>query len=166
MFWRLTWNTRSLLICGALLCTPALLLAERIEEKYDNGKTKVRYAVNEEKKKDGRFQSFYESGKPKIKAVYKEGLLNGTYFEYDEQGKPKIKASYKEGELHGPFTKYDGRKIIKQAVYIDGQIAFPKSQKQIVSMFAEIDRMKITINRPDDAKGDTSLEERKKAVRF
>jgi hypothetical protein len=58
-------------------------------------------------------EEYYENGNVKLKAQYKNGILQGDYLEYHPNGKIRIKGEYLRGEKYNYFDYYDslGNKI-------------------------------------------------------
>lgn len=65
---------RSILIM-LLLCLSASTFAEKIIEKYPNGRVKLSYSTNAEGKKHGAYTEYDENNQPVIDAFYDNGLL-------------------------------------------------------------------------------------------
>lgn len=140
----------------------ALAATEAVEEKYPDGKVKLKFDVDKDGRKDGPYLENYENGKPKIKAVYKAdtfdgpyasfhengkanisaaykmGKLNGAYAERNEQGKIMLTATYRDGKLHGTLRHYDkGQAILAQA-FKEGEPVFARSLEDIKATLAQL----------------------------
>jgi hypothetical protein len=114
----------SLLLVG-LLAVPAT--AEVVVEKHENGKTKLRYVVDAQGRKDGSYAEYFPNGKVKVRATYKVGKLDGPYTENDEDGQKSVSAVYRTGKLHGTLSQYvKGRTVLTQP-FEDGKLVHPKS---------------------------------------
>ena len=149
---------------ASVLVFGAAALAATVEEKYDDGKPKTKYNVDDQGRKDGLYQEFYPTGKTKVRATYKAALLDGKYSLFHDNGKTKSTANYKDGTLSGAYTEFDekGQKTLA-AVYQDGKFngnlvlyangspmlsqpfkdgaaVFPKSREKILEAFLEIFR--------------------------
>jgi uncharacterized protein YkwD len=133
-----------------------------IEKKYPDGKTRYKYEIDDKGDKQGSYEEFYPSGKPKIKATYKADKRNGPFKSFHDNGKPHVTAgykddeldgayteetpegqklltaTYKEGKLHGLLTRYDKGKPILTQLYKDGEPAYPRSLDDIKKKLAEI----------------------------
>lgn len=100
-----------------------ITLAANVEEKYDDGKPKSKYNVDDKGRKDGLYQEFYPTGKIKLRAAYKQDMLEGKYSLFDEKGRTKSTATYKAGKLSGTYTEYDAKgKKTRTATYKDGKL--------------------------------------------
>src|SRR5208283_4346587 len=113
---------RSCLVSLSLLCLlTALASAETKEEKFDDGKLKLKYTVDDSGQKEGPYLENHPNGKLKVKAVYKKNELEGTYTEYNEKGKVHITATYKAGKLTGTYTEFTEKGLKKlTAPYKEG----------------------------------------------
>lgn len=146
-------------------------------EKYPNGNAKEKYrhvAGN----KIGPYLAYFENGRPKIIANYKDGLLNGSYTEsYDnartkkqctyrdgkiegtlkinsEDGKPQISATYKNGILHGKYDLYpsDGKKNKPITLFWEnGRITKIGQSPAYPKSIADIRREMLAIGKPGDS---------------
>lgn len=83
--------------------------AADFEEKYDSGKVKARYAVDEKGRKTGAYEEYSEEGKLTVKAQYKADQLEGTYATYHDNGKVRLSATYRADKLAGTSTEFDER---------------------------------------------------------
>jgi hypothetical protein len=161
------------LVAGAAFGLAAALFAESVEEKFPDGKLKLKYSTDKEGRKDGIFLEYRESGKPKFKATYKADELNGPYTTYHENGFPFITASYKKGKYSGAYGEKDEKGCaLVNAFYKDGKLdgalsrfeagrlwitqtfkngepAFPRTREQIQKKVAEILAVSVKA-RPDD----------------
>jgi Cysteine-rich secretory protein family len=106
----------------ALSCTT--LLAADKEETFPNGKTKAKYAVDDEGRKHGDYLEYFEDGKVKVKARYNAGALDGPYASFHDNGKSYIAATYKNGKLQGDYKESaDDGKLVLKAGYRDDQLS-------------------------------------------
>ncbi len=113
-------NHRFLLPLLWLIATGFLSAAEVKVENWDNGKPKVKYEVNAEGRKHGKYMEYYETGKIKVSAKYKDGLLIGRYTTYYEDGKEHVRCEYKNGKRNGKYIERNPkRKVIITAYYKD-----------------------------------------------
>ena len=93
-----------------------------VEDLYPSGKKKLEYSVNEAGQKHGRYIEYYETGRQKVKAKYRNGLLEGAYTIYYETGSVHIKATYRKGKLHGRYAEETPRgKVAVSGKYKDGK---------------------------------------------
>lgn len=157
-------NYRSLLAGFCLLWMVAAIAAvETKEEKFDDGKTKLKFAVDDAGKKQGPLLEYFANGKTKLKAVYKDdeldgqlteytekgkvrltaqyktGKLHGLYSELGEKGEKKLSANYKDGVLDGSYVRYEGGQPGLSVTFKAGQLAFPRSEEQITKRLLAID---------------------------
>ena len=119
-----------------------MLFAEIKEENYPNGKTSKRYNVNSENKKTGDYSEFYESGQIKIKATYKNDLLEGFYNEFLDSGKKTMSVQFSLGQKNGYCRFFEKELIVKEEFWINGFLAFPKSISEITRTLASIPKLK------------------------
>jgi antitoxin component YwqK of YwqJK toxin-antitoxin module len=94
----------------ALLCLVTALISaetkETKEEKFEDGKVKLQYTVNEAGQKEGAFVEYHPNGKAKVKGTYKKGELEGLLTEYNDKGKVIVSATYRAaGPAHQTSTK-------------------------------------------------------------
>lgn len=134
-----------------------VLSAEK-EEKWQNGQVKKSYAVDDENKINGHYEEYYESGKLKIKANYKNNLLEGNYFEYFEDGKLKLESQYIKGQKNGYLKTYDKGVLIKSSLWQNNLLiyTFPKTPDQINRELNNISKLKTEFvgEWPKDFKGE------------
>lgn len=57
--------------------------------------------------KNGVYNSYYDNGKPLVKAFYTNDKLNGNYVSYYNNGVPKEEGVYKDGFKVGEWKTYD-----------------------------------------------------------
>lgn len=98
------------------------------EEKYPNGKVRIRtnYVEN---KKEGLETEFYESGTVRRTRNFVQGKEQGESLEYYESGNLKSKVFYLDGSLNDTATTfYENGKIRTVTLYKMGTVAgFPKT---------------------------------------
>ncbi len=150
-----TTRKRRLAWFGVCLLLPVFAHADDVEEKYDSGEVKFSYSVDDEGRKHGRYYEKYKSGKNKVRANYKDGMLNGSYYTFHENGRRHIKAKYDDGKLegdyyekdengkyvlkceyengllHGPYQKYEDGELVQTLLYRRGIVSHPRNKKQI-----------------------------------
>jgi hypothetical protein len=170
-----------------LLSAPAF--AEQVEEKFPDGKVKLRYTVDDQQRKNGLFEEFFENGKHKTKAIYKASELDGTsteyfengnphiiatykagklygsYTEYNETGSKKLTANYKDGKFNGAVTQYENGKVFLTQTFKDGELVTSRSPAQIKKKLAEIDPEHKTRPANETAERESALR-RLKAYRY
>jgi len=173
-----------LVICTLLCLFAALVSAETKEtreEKFDDGKVKLKYSVNEDGQKEGAFVEYHPNGKLKAKGTYKKGeleglltefndkgkalltatyragKLNGGYTELTDKGLKKLSAMYKDGELHGTRTEYEGGVPFFAVSFKNGELEHQRSREDMKKKLVEID--------PPDPKFTDEASERDAALR-
>jgi len=113
--------------------SPLAVFGETVEEKYENGRIKIRFETTRDKK-NGSYEEFFESGQPRVVASYKQGELDGEYVRYHENGKIATRANYRKGKKHGAYVERSeegqplltvsysaGKRKGKQTIYRDGK---------------------------------------------
>jgi hypothetical protein len=110
------------------------------EEYYPDGKSKLK-ANYKEDKLQGAYRSFHPSGKAAIKTTYRDGELYGSYVEHTEAGPIRLSVGYKAGQKHGAYQEYVDRQLVRDELWIEGQLALPKSQAQIARELARIEKL-------------------------
>jgi hypothetical protein len=168
MGWRLHWLFRLAAVAGiavSILSRP-VRAAEQVET-YPDGKQKGVYAVGEDGAKNGPFKEFFPDGKLKAQGAYRQGKLSGPYKGYHPNGRMKTKAAYRDGQLAGACTEYgeegpivrkaayrDGRlhgpqqefaegRLVKDEVWLDGQLLIPRSPAMLAAELAAIQKAPI-----------------------
>lgn len=79
--------------------------ADTVEKKSSEGKLRLRYTVDAEGNRHGLYEEFHPSGKLKVKAYYKDDLLDGSFKSYHDNGKPHVTATYRAGQLEGSYVE-------------------------------------------------------------
>jgi hypothetical protein len=134
---------------AALATAPKAARAGEIVESYDDGTVKCRYTVDAEERRHGAYLENYPSGKPKVRARYAKGALDGPHVEYHENGKPSRKATYEDGALEGKVAYFDDRgKTLREEVWQKGRLLFPRSKVEIARALAEIAAAKVVVPGP------------------
>ena len=72
------------LLAAAVRAAP-VAAAEEVVENFPDGGVRLRYDVDAEGRRHGRFQEYHPEGKLKVRAAYKAGLLDGSYTEFYEE---------------------------------------------------------------------------------
>jgi antitoxin component YwqK of YwqJK toxin-antitoxin module len=83
---------------------------------HSNGKFKEIYYLKNDQK-NGLYESFYESGNPKIKCYYVDGILHREHIEYyDKLDCIHKYLQYDNGKLHGVIKSYhpNGKPFVEQ----------------------------------------------------
>jgi hypothetical protein len=113
----------ALAAAGLSLGLSAALPAESVEEKFPDGRLRLKYTTDKDGKKDGVVTEYFPNGKVKLKATYKADELNGAWTSHHENGVVAISASYKKGKLHGAYVeKSDKGQVLLSAAYKDGRL--------------------------------------------
>jgi len=123
-------RTALCIMAAILLAAPRGLLAGEVVEKFDSGKTRLKYATNAEGQKNGDYVEYYESGRPKVKASYKADKLQGLYTEYFDSAAVRVRAAYVDGQRHGGYQELDeqGRLVVEQ-IFWKGEVLYPRSPR-------------------------------------
>ena len=96
---------------------------KHVETKFPNGKIKEVYTLNKNGEKEGKFQEYYEDGKIKEEAFFKNGKYSGIRTLFFQNGKPEIEENYTDGGLlNGAYKAY----------YDNGQVKVEKNYTQNV----------------------------------
>lgn len=90
---------------------------------HENGIVKYHWFFNNDGKRTGKQQYFYENGKPQIDGDWVEGKEKGIITEYYTNGNIKKTSNFTDGLLNGSVTEYyaDGQ-LKSKSVYIAGQV--------------------------------------------
>lgn len=113
----------SLLIISVFLFTACS--TRKVEEKNIQGVVIKKYSVlkKDVTKKQGKFEAFYDSGKPLEIAEYKDGALNGERTLFFENGKTMIVEHYDMDKMQGDYESYFENGNLKQkGTYADNKI--------------------------------------------
>jgi hypothetical protein len=133
---------------------PVLMLAitlhgAEIKETYPDGKLKVRYSVDDMKRKTGIYEEFHPGGKLKLRGQYALGKKSGMWVSHDEKtgkiveswmyrndlrdgpyiwnlpsGKAGLKATYRLGQLYGPILVEDEKGKLRR-------ISYPRTRDEV-----------------------------------
>lgn len=115
-----------------------------VTNSYDSGSVMEEFQVDESGVRNGTYKSYYESGKIREEAIYKDekytgkrtlyfengqpeieefyaepGVLDGVYKLYNESGKLLIEKNYTENVLSGWFKKYYESGQIQEEVMME-----------------------------------------------
>jgi hypothetical protein len=152
----LNWRPISLVLFCAL-ATGFSLHAAEVKETYPDGKVKVRYTVDEAKRRIGVYLEYHPSGKIKLRGQYALGKKMGLWISYDEKtgrtleswtwrndlldgpyvwnfpsGEPGIKATYRQGELNGPMIVADEKdRFLRRISYPHTREAVEKAARSL-----------------------------------
>jgi len=139
--------TYSVLFLIMFLFGGSYLEAETVEEKYDNGKLKAKYSINKDNEKHGSYTGYHEDGKKKkIKAKYKDGVLDDKYVEYDLKGKVVKETVYNMGKLHGLYQEFEAKKLIVEKEYFNNFMLYGASTDVLDKKLKEIEALKPQLN--------------------
>lgn len=92
---------------------------------YPGGKQKSEGAYDENGKRTGSWEFYFENGKLKETDIYENGKLNGIVHEYFENGKLRYKSAYADDklvgvrELYHPNGKLAGKENYKDGKYVN-----------------------------------------------
>jgi len=94
---------------------------ETKEERYPDGKLKIRYTYNAAGLLDGVVTRYYPNGKLQNEATYKNNLLEGIMKGYYESGTLKDEVNWKDDKPEG-ISKgyYENGKLRTEVNYKDG----------------------------------------------
>jgi len=101
--------------------------AEEKVETYPDGKKKRSYAVNAEGLKNGPYKEFHPNGKLSTQAVYRGDKLHGLLKHFDANGRLQSQENYRAGKLHGVRQEFAGGRMVKDEVWLDGELLVPRS---------------------------------------
>jgi hypothetical protein len=131
----------------SLLVSVSPTFAERVIEKFPNGKPKLAYVTDKEGKKHGTYAEYYENGKPKLRCSYLKGELHGAYVSYYENGRPHKSITYREGKISGQYMVRDENgQTLSDSVYADGAVIYPKSKNMLKAQLKMINSRKPSKN--------------------
>ena len=93
----------------AVLCTACQKLEERMEQ-YPNDKIKKLWTVKQDKEgnyiQHGKCTSWYENGRKKEEARWKDGKPHGKYIEWYANRQKKAEIEFRNGIRHGKFISW------------------------------------------------------------
>jgi hypothetical protein len=131
------------IILAIILCLVSSANAEKIHEKFPNGKTKLAYITDKDGKKHGPYAEYFENSKPKIRCNYRSGLLSGNYVSYFENGRPHKSITYKEGKKNGQYLIRDEKgKVVSDLFYAGDLLIYPKSKNLLKAQLKLINSRK------------------------
>ncbi len=85
--------------------------------------SQVPVVLDGDKPRQGPRIELHSNGTPKVRANYRNGLLNGPYLEYAANGRNSVKAQYTDGRLHGEFTQWTEKgEMVRAARYSNGKL--------------------------------------------
>ncbi len=132
----------ALAVCLLVVSTAGAKL-ESVIEKFDSGRIRLSYTVDEQKRKQGPYREYHANGRIKTSAVFKDDLLEGKYLKQDDRGRTELAAGYRAGKFHGWCKKYEGGKLVAEQAYFDGAVLYPKGLTLIRHHLAVISKTKI-----------------------
>jgi antitoxin component YwqK of YwqJK toxin-antitoxin module len=88
---------------------------------FKDGKTVNLEQTYVDNKLEGPVKINYESGKPRIASVFKNGLRHGPATEWEESGRKLVEANYVDGKLDGELTRYDADGKATKEFYKDNK---------------------------------------------
>ncbi len=115
--------------------------AAEVLEKFPNGNVRLRYHTGADGLKQGAYVEYHENGKVKVRAAYKADKLNGPYLGNWESGLPRVKANYQDGILHGAYEEADDKgRLLKEQIYRQGRVLYPRGLRIIRETLDAIER--------------------------
>lgn len=81
----------------------------------------------------------------KVLATYQNGLLNGKYTEYDPAGQIVKQSQYVQGKLNGPVAEYKDGKLIREQVFLDDEVLYPRGIQLLTAELAAIDKLPVMV---------------------
>jgi len=88
---------------------------------FKDGKTVNFEQTFVDNKLEGEVLVNFESGKPRIKSVFKNGLREGAATEWDDTGRKLVEANYVGGKLEGKLIRYKPDGATVEEVWRDGK---------------------------------------------
>lgn len=126
----------TLIACLFVGVSAGVVRAEKVVEKYDDGKTKVEYVTDADGTKNGPFREFYPTGRPARQGRYVGGKLHGPVTEFDENGRKSGEQVWAEGVLLVPRGRQEMaaamRAIATSRIEGPGTPAMRESVKQLM----------------------------------
>lgn len=95
---------------------------DQVVEKYLNGKVKLKYSVDGNGKKTGRYREYDENGRLLIQASYRDGMLHGPYTRILPGTNSFITASYNMGKLHGKYVMVEQGTPVSTQIWNNGNL--------------------------------------------
>ena len=138
------WRFFGFLLGVALIVTcPAgrSALAGEILEKYEDGRTRVRYGVDDEGKKNGFYLEFHPNGQLAVRTSYRADAIDGMYSAFHENGATKAHGLYRAGRRTGKWEEWaEDKRPTLTAAYVDGRLhgrleAFRKGRSVCVQVW-------------------------------
>lgn len=107
---------------------------------------RTNYAVD---RRNGRHETFYDTGKVKSIEVYRKGVLHGAFTELFEDGKRKRTGKYRQGLLDGDVKITRGTKVLSRQKWSRGTLLrlgklrpFPRAATELRRSLAEIQSLR------------------------
>lgn len=80
--------------------------AEEVVETFDDGRTRLRYAVDAEGRKHGPYLEHFPDGKTALRCGYRQDQLDGLWTAWHANGKMRAKGSYRLGARQGRWEEW------------------------------------------------------------
>ena len=80
---------------------------KEIKTYFDNGKISQHYFINENNKKEGKYNVWWNNGQQLKICYYKNGILEGKYNVWYNNGQQLKIRYYKNGLLEGEYTDWN-----------------------------------------------------------
>lgn len=116
-------------VAFAAAFSPAAL--KPIVEKFDDGKVRLNYTVDEQGRKQGSYKEYREDGKLKVSTSFRDDVMDGQYTRYDEKGTAVEVIGYRLGKFHGWQKRVEGGQVVSEQAFFDGMLLYPRSQSVI-----------------------------------
>ncbi len=102
---------RTLFALAALILAAAPSTAKDVEEKFDDGKVKLRYRVDAKDHKNGDYLEFFPNGRTAVRGSYALDKKNGNWTIFADTGKTLETVTYRDDDREGPYQHNypDGR---------------------------------------------------------
>ena len=108
---------------------------------YRNGEKDAQYTCDVQGNIQGEYLKYYENGKLKEQAYFKNGVLTGKYSEFYENGKKKSVCNYKDNLLEGAqYSYYESGKLESIYPFSSGKL------NGLTKEYYENGKLKITKN--------------------
>ena len=82
------------------------------KDYYPNGQIKIEGQLNNDKKKEGTWTSYFENGKKNSESVFKNGVNNGYSMVWYPNGNVHYFGDYTDGKRSGKWTFYDESGVV------------------------------------------------------
>ncbi|MEM6674209.1 MAG: hypothetical protein AAF726_15295 [Planctomycetota bacterium] len=88
-----------------------------VETTYPGGAVQERFEVDDEGRKEGKYERFREDGTVEVTASYEKDRLHGRFAEFGESGELVLEALYGSGERNGYWRTFEGGVRTLNATY-------------------------------------------------